>query len=215
MKKYFPILLAAALITALSSCTMAANLSEAEAKEAINVVSSAASGSLQNPDSRSADALSRVLAGAVNFTSTQSTGGTAVFTVTTENSDVVSEDDTFTAAAYFSVEFTDFIVEVTDDADVTTEYTLNGTMYMEYNFALLSVLPYSIEYSILTYTGSEDALYIDGGSMSNALLELNSTNTTTLTVSSTGYEYTYSISGTCNGHPFTEETGTFSANVDL
>lgn len=210
MKKIGLLLIAAALIFGLSSCDTATDLTKEEALEVVEVLSSATTDSIYGQGfSRSGDEMAKALS--ASFTENQTAGGTAVFTFLTEQNSGAG-DGLASGAVYFDVEFTDFVVTVIEDDGATTDYTLNGTMYMEYTIDLeiaddLSSMAYEFVY--LLYTDSDDTLSIVGGTI-NTSLDLNIKDTLTMNIDGTAMTMSYTISGICNGYTFEDETGEFT-----
>ena len=213
MKRILIILITAAVLLGLSGCDPVKDLSEAEALRAVEAVSSAATGSL-TAGSRSSltEDLSRAITSAVttSFKTEQTDGGSATFSIQTEQNESAGEGIT-SADAYFSVTFDEYLVDVTDEDGAETKYTLDGTMYFEYTFDF-NLNPLSYSYEILCFTDEDDELWIDGGGI-NTQLELNITNTYTMSLSSDGYTVSYNCSGSCNGNTFDEEQGTITISI--
>jgi len=210
MKKIVLLLMTAALVVGLNSCDGTQKLTEDEAKQVVGVLTTATAGSLNAPSSKtSGDAFAKALT--ATFESTQSGGGTAVFTFTAD-ANTEAGDELTGAQARFNVAFTDFIVTVADDAGTETTYTLNGTMYMEYKLDF-TLDPIGLSYSFKLFTGAEDTLAIAGGGI-NTPLELNVTNTLKITGLSVGGTMSYTMSGSCNGYTFADTNAQISASIN-
>ncbi len=213
MKKLGLLLVAAVLVFGFSSCDTAQQLTEAEALEVVEVLSNATTDSLYSQDvSRmTGDELAKAVS--ASFTATQTGGGTAVFNYLADaNSDAGA--GLADAVAYFDVTFTDFTVDAANDDGTTTEYTLNGTMYMEWDMEIsydAAAASFVWEYVYLLYTDSTDTLSVAGGVI-NTTLDINVENVLTMTSANGSLTVSYTINGTCNGYTFDDENGTMTVS---
>ena len=212
MRRIIFVLLLVTVVFAFSGCDIAWNLSEEDAKKVLEVVSSAASGSTGLDTGRSVEENARALT--ASFNKEQANGGTALFTARTERNTNTTENLS-NALAYFDVLFTDFEVSITDEDDVTTDYILNGMMYMEYRYILNWSAGFTFGQEVLCFTDPEadDVLSINGGGI-NTALELQVTNNISMNLSDNGYSMNYAYTGSCNGQVFNDESGTLTVDIE-
>jgi hypothetical protein len=62
------------------------------------------------------------------------------------------------------------------------------------------------------FTGAEDSLAVDGGGI-NTPLDLNVTNTLSMSSSTVGGSMSYTLNGTCNGYTFADKTAQITASI--